>query len=205
MAIKETRKLFYGKYQYKITILSYGSSCFRSPDIKAALLRSFNLSLRNVTASVLTKRSELFEFSMRLENTLSALSDFKLRVESPYISFYTNNKSDLLLLRNLDPERVVDVFEPNSEITLEKDTIILPNVPFEYKVNISVIKSNYDEFIEWADTITNVRLTKSCRRGLSQGRLTCPVYFYVSGNNNLLLAKMHLGPIISKIERIVKA
>jgi capsular polysaccharide biosynthesis protein len=49
------------------------------------------------------------------------------------------------------------------------------------------------------------KLTKSCIRELEKQRSWGGSHFYITGNNNLLLAKMHLGGSISKIERIIKA
>jgi hypothetical protein len=47
-------------------------------------------------------------------------------------------------------------------------------------------------------------MTKSCKTALGKNKSWGGTHFYVSGENNLLMAKMHLGGSILKIERIIK-
>jgi hypothetical protein len=80
----------------------------------------------------------------------------------------------------------------------------MPKMPFEFRVTVGKTTSNHGAFIEWAEANSKVKLTKSCKNELSKDRSWGGAYFYVTGDKNLLLAKMHLGGSIAKIERIVK-
>jgi hypothetical protein len=58
--------------------------------------------------------------------------------------------------------------------------------------------------VAWAGTNSKLKLTKSCAKALLKPRSWGGSYFYITGDNNLLMAKMHLGGCISKVERIIK-
>jgi hypothetical protein len=64
-------------------------------------------------------------------------------------------------------------------------------------------KQDYSSFVEWAENHPKVKLTKSCRRDLIRGKSWGGTHFYVTGDNNLLMTKMHLGGTISKVQRII--
>lgn len=204
MEYKETRKLFYGTYRHKIVLLVGSSFLFREKDVLLAIERHVRYNSRhNIKLS--KHNSDVLEYAVLLATTLNTLTDFKIRIESPYISIYSNNESDILTLKDLNINNVIRVYNPIGEVDLEKDTIILPKVPFDYKVTINSVHQRYPEFVEWAFNLKKARMTRSCRQGLIIGYSYSSVYFYISGDNNLLLAKLHLGNSISKIEKIVKS
>jgi len=94
---------------------------------------------------------------------------------------------------------------PPENLTLESGVVILPKVPFDYKVTLGKTSQEHSAFITWAESNSKVKITKSCKKELSKPQSWGGTYFYITGNNNLLLAKMHLGGSINKIERISKA
>jgi hypothetical protein len=65
-------------------------------------------------------------------------------------------------------------------------------------------KQEYSTFVEWAEKHPKIKLTKSCIRDLNKNRSWGGTHFYVTGDNNLLMAKMHLGGTISKVQRIIR-
>lgn len=144
------------------------------------------------------------DYALRVQSTLDKMQDIAIRVESPWISVYTNNIADVDALTSIDVDRVKYVSAPPTLQHLKQDTLILPKVPFEFRVTLGKCTQNHQAFIDWAEVNPKVRLTKGCKKDLSKDRSWGGTYFYVSGNNNLLLAKMHLGGSISKIEHIVK-
>jgi hypothetical protein len=63
----------------------------------------------------------------------------------------------------------------------------------------------HSAFIQWAENNAKLKLTKTCKRELARDYSWGGTYFYVTGENNLLMTKMHLGGSINKVERIIKA
>ena len=141
----------------------------------------------------------------KLQSTLTRLQDIDFRVEAPWLSIYTNEKSNIDKLAKLDNDRVKYISAPPSNATLAENTIIMPKKNFEFRVTMGKTAQEHSSFIAWASSNKNVELTKSCKRDLEGHRSWGGTHFYINGNNNLLLARMHLGSSISKIERIVKA
>jgi hypothetical protein len=76
---------------------------------------------------------------------------------------------------------------------------------YDFKVTLGKTIKEYSAFIEWAETNKKLKLTKSCKSALNSNRSWGGTHFYVTGEKNLLLAKMHLGGSINKVERIVKS
>lgn len=171
--------------------------------------------LKRLEASILTNKNSKFrmynlrsadelQYAVKLQGLLSTLKDFDKRVESPWISIYSNSKQDIDSLANISLSNVKYICEPPAG-KLAENTIILPKVDFDYKVTMGKTTQNYEAFVGWAETNSKLKLTKGCKKDLSKPRSWGGSYFYLTGDNNLLMAKMHLGSTISKIERIIKA
>jgi hypothetical protein len=211
MLFKTSNQLFKGAYQYKIVLVCVGASLFRGRDMvqTLSLLKQVDLTKTKNTSyiryNVSIKTQEDLDYALSLQKQLSKSTDYDIRVESPYISFYTNNKKDVDSLIKLDNSKVKYVCVPPSNTTLETGTIILPKIPFEYKVTLGKTTQNHSAFISWAESNSKVKVTKSCKKDLNRDHSWGGTYFYITGDNNLLLAKMHLGGSINKVERIIKA
>ena len=209
---KLTKKLFYGTYQYKIVLVCAGASLFRSNDLDAVLeslkevKKDFGeddkyLFFKN--RNVIRTKEDL-DYALKLRYELSLLTDFDLRIESPWVNVYTNSKSAVDKLAKIDNSKVKYISEPPADSELAVNTIILPKINFDYRVTVGRTLQDCTAFVEWADTNSKLKLTKSCKKSLLKPRSWGGSYFYITGDNNLLMAKMHLGGYISKIERIIK-
>lgn len=206
MQFKQTKKLFYGKYQYKIVLVFSGAHLFRSAPsevisdrIKHAKLETDIYSRKRWTI----KTEEELKYAVKLEHALSTLDNLEIRVEQPWVTIYTNNKKDIDKLSNLDKSRVKYICEPLKGTTLEENTIILPKIKYDYRVTLGKTSQEYSTFISWAATNLKIKLTKSCKTELLRNASWGGSYFYITGDNNLLMAKMHLCGAISKVERVV--
>ena len=208
MEFKTTRKLFRGIYQYKIVLVVPGAGLFRHGDMDTLLdnLNKVDLSRPSIHSykNSNIKNQEDLDYAFKLQTTFSAMSDIDIRVETPWISVYTSNKKNIDKLINLDKDRVKYVSIPPANSALSEDTIIMPKMDFDFRVTLGKTNNECSAFVSWAETNTKVKLTKSCIRDLSKTRSWGGTHFYITGDNNLLMAKMHLGGCISKIERIVK-
>jgi hypothetical protein len=208
MEFKTTRKLFRGIYQYKIVLVVPGAGLFRHGDMNTLLdnLNKVDLSRPSVHSyknSNIKNREDL-DYAFKLQTAFSSMSDIDIRVETPWISVYTSNKKNIDKLINLDKDRVKYVSIPPANSALSEDTIIMPKMDFDFRVTLGKTNNECSAFVSWAETNSKVKLTKSCVRDLSKTRSWGGTHFYITGDNNLLMAKMHLGGCISKIERIVK-
>jgi hypothetical protein len=212
MQYKLTKKLFYGTYQYKIVLVCAGAGLFRSNDMDAvleSLQRAGPLLADDDKFSFSRNRNTIrtkedLDYAFKLHYELSHLTDFDLRIESPWVNVYTNSKTAVTTLSQIDESKVKYISEPPVDSLLETNTIILPKVNFEYRVTVGRTTQDCTAFIAWADNNAKLKLTKSCRTALSKSRSWGGSYFYITGDNNLLMTKMHLGGCISKIERIIK-
>lgn len=207
---KTTNKLFNGQYQYKVVLIVPGASMFRNGDMAVTLklLDQVDLSKAKLTATfyranVLSK--EDLDYDYALCKVLSKLDDIQLRVESPWVAIYTNTKKNVDKLVKIEESRVKYVSVPAANTALEEGTIILPKVDFDFKVTLGRTRKNHSTFIEWAEKSDKVKLTKSCVKHLTTDTSWGGSYFYITGEKNLLMAKMHLGGDIGKIERVLKA
>lgn len=212
---KVTSKLFMGKYQYKIVLVVAGASWFRSCNLDSTIEHLNNISLTLLVPNTqlqmqyrlsrsAIKTPEDLDYAFKLEKSLRAFNDFELRVESPWVSVYTNDKLQVDSLINLDPAKVKYISEPPTNTALSNGVIIMPKINFEYRVTLSKTNNNHSAFITWADSNKNLKLTKSCKKSLEKDRSWGGTHFYVTGDKNLLMAKMHLGGAIAKVEKILK-
>lgn len=217
MLIKTTKSLFKGTYQYKIVLKCAGASLFRSGDMDGTLanLKKINLddkiskhgasgfAFAGYRAGI--KTQDDLDYAFKLQKQLKKLSNIDVRVESPYISIYSNSKTDIDSLSKLDVGQVKYISVPPVKDSLEANTVLMPKMPFDYRITLGKTTQNHEAFVSWAESNSKLKLTKSCKRDLFKDRSWGGTHFYVSGENNLLLTKMHLGGAINKIERIIKA
>lgn len=214
MLYKTTKRLFHGTYQYKIVLICAGSGWFRSGDWENTLdqLKKIDVATGEMKGNPYystyrsgIKTQEDLDYAFKLLGKLSSLKDIELRVEAPWISIYTNTKSNITALVNLNPDSVKYVSLPPPQTALQEDTIILPKIDYDYKVTLGKTIQEHSAFIQWAEGNAKLKLTKSVKKELSKNRSWGGTYFYLTGDNNLLMAKMHLGGSINKVERIIKA
>ncbi len=214
MQFKTTKKLFRGQYQYKVVIACAGASWFRGGDWDTVLEHLKNvvikpepkgkIAIQYPSWRVGIKTQEDLDYGFKLHKVLSKLTDLEIRVESPWITVYTNAKSNVDAIVKIDNSKVKYVCIPPAT-QLTEGTIIMPKIDFDYRITLGKTNQNYVSFIDWAEQNKKLKLTKSCKRELAKNMSWGGSHFYVTGDNNLLMAKMHLGGSINKVERIIKA
>jgi hypothetical protein len=150
------------------------------------------------------KSKDDLDYAIGLASELAKMSDYDLRVEAPWISIYTNTESDINNLVNLDSDHVKYISKPDPNTNLASGTIVMPKMAFDYRITLGKTTQPNLAFVGWAKSSKKCKLTKSCVRDLEKPRSWGGTHFYINGDNNLLMAKMHLGGSIAKVERIVK-
>jgi hypothetical protein len=204
MLVKETRQLFKNTYQYKIVLVSSGAPLLRNGnDLDETLKIIETYDLNNNKTYIRFKSKDALDYCKSLVKCIKNLKDYEIRVESPLISFYTNNKLDLDQLAKLDESMVKYISVPPKD-GIVSGTVIMPKIDYEFKVTMGKTRQEHTDFILWAEKDTRVKLTKSCRRDLTKITSWGGTHFYINGEKNLLVARMMLGGSIGKVEKIVK-
>jgi hypothetical protein len=211
MQRKETTKLFRGKYQHKVVLVCAGASVFRGADIDSVIskLDKVDLTANNNNRRyrvVYIRFPEELKYAYDLAFALKKVSDLvEIRVESPWISIYTNDESIVDTLINLDKNNVKYVSSPAKGTNLSVGTVIMSKCEHDYRITLGKTYHENSSFVVWAESQADkVRLTKRCRRSLLDPKSSGGTYFYLTGDNVLLMAKVHLGSTIAKVERITK-
>lgn len=205
MQYKTTTKLFHGTYQYKIVLVSSGVSIFRNGVSAASETITSIQNQDKIGGYNIIKNKEDLHYISKLLGIFKKIKDFDYRIESPWLSVYSNSKQDVDKLANLDKNRVKYISIPPESGSLVENTVLMPKKNFDFKVTLGRTTSEHTTFVEWAEGNKNLELTKSCKRDLTRDRSWGGTHFYVTGEKNLMLTKIHLGTNIAKIERIVKA
>lgn len=207
MKYKETRSLFLGKYQYKIALVCSSATLFRGGDIDNAVLELAKIDIRAPEHfsywSSRIKSAEDLEYVRSLCSDFKKMTEYDLRVEQPIINIYTNDVKSVKLFEKKYADTIKFISKPSEEGVLTSDTIIMNKMNFEYRITMGATKQEYSSFVEWAENHPKIKLTKSCKRDLIRGKSWGGTHFYVTGDNNLLMTKMHLGGTISKVQRII--
>lgn len=206
MLYKTTNRLFKGTYQYKIVLICATASVFRSGDMDSALAQIKKITIN--TPGLYSKQrytQDDVDSALALHSALSKMPDIEIRVESPWISIYTNSIAYIDQLKALDEKAVKYISMPPAGTSLDIGSIIMHKIDYEYRVTIGKTTSEHSTFVQWAENSDKLKLTKSCKKDLLKQRSWGGTYFYINGDKTLLMAKMHLGGSIAKIERIIKA
>jgi uridine kinase len=197
---KKLNKLYLGKYQHKIVLVCKGAFYLRGNDL--------NKVYRNLL-SVNTKQYDYYQpnafdlnYLFEVVDCLQTIDDFKIRIENPYISIYTTNKKAINRIKKIDKSKVRTIYELPKDIQSGE---VLSTLPYDYKVYIKNNRKPNDGFINWTQDNKNIRLTKTTKLFLSEQTVwPAEGYFYITGDKNLTMAKIHLGNVIKKIEKIVR-
>ncbi len=207
MQYKTTTRLFRGTYQYKIVLACAGASFFRSGNIPKTLqdLNAVDISTYKHPYRFSIKTQEDLDFALNLAGMLSKCKDINVRVESPWVSIYSNSLTDIDAIASIDNEKVKYISKPPENTILVEGTVILPKVAFDYRVTMGKSTQSHEAFLEWAHRNEKILLTKNCDKNLRKPISWGGSHFYVTGEKTLLMVKMHLGGSIAKVERIIKA
>jgi hypothetical protein len=203
---KQTTKLFNNKYKYKIVLVSKAAGWFRGCNFERV---AEGLLLQSDPAADkwlirLTADEQLY--ISWLKESLEKLSNYQVRVEPPFISFYTNTKEDVEKLAKLNPDRVKYVCLPalGTETMLNQGTIIVKNLDFAYKVTMGRTRQNFNEFVAWCDGKDKIRMPKRAKADLAKSKCWGGSHFYVKDEKTLTMVKMFVGGFIHSVESVVK-
>lgn len=204
---KQTTKLFNNKYKYKIVLVSKAASWFRGCKfdyVEKCLAADFAQ-----TGDPWSIRLNPYEreYTIQLCSLLKKLIDYEIRVESPFISFYSNTKSDVEQLAKLDSTRVKYISMPaqGTDAVLEEGKVIVKNIDFDYKVTMGRTRQDFISFVKWCEDNDKIRMPKRAKADLSKSKCWGGSHFYVKDEKTLTMVKMFVGGFIHTVEPVIKS
>ena len=201
--IKQTTKLFNHKYKYKIVLVSKLAGLFRGCNFE-----NIDVNLKDSTYDWISKASQDEKnHASKLSSALKKCKDFEIRVENPYISFYTNVDKDIEALSKIDSERVKYVSMPatGTETALTEGKVIVKNIDFDYKVTMGRTRQEFTSFVEWCEGKDKIRMPKRAKKDLCRKSCWGGSHFYVKDEKMLLMVKVFIGSYIHSVESVVKS
>ena len=196
------------KYGYKAVLIVPGAHYFRGNDLEAVGLRVDKLKqlpLPVVSGAVRFKTQDDVDYVAGVYEMLNSMSDYDIRVETPLMSVYTNNPQDIDKLCNINLDRVKYISKP-PEGGISKNTVIMEQEGWDYKITLGRTRQSYQEFVEWAENGKGlVKLTGGCKSALLRNNHWGGCHFYVKNDKALTMIRMFLGGSISRVDQVVKA
>jgi hypothetical protein len=195
--IKQHNRLFNDKHRYKIVLISSFSYLFRwySSSLDEVLTR-IKFSIEHDGNS---DKQDQYHFSEKLIAVLKTTEEYDMRVESPWISVYSNDSKFIKAISDINADFVkyVSMFNvPNAE----KNTVYLKKIDHQFMVYLNRITDPQDSFVSWCEDNSKIKIGKRCLLNLSRGLISgCGEYFYVKDSKSLTMVRMFLGGKISKI------
>ncbi len=195
--IRHSIKLFNKKYQYKVVLRLGLAGCFRGGD---PIQIDKNIKCRSKPPK------DDYLYAQSLRSILTKMEDFQVRVETPFVSIYLNDKSRIEQICKIDYQNVkyVSIPDPNTKSQLNNTDILVKKLDFDYKVTIGSASQNYISFVNWCKDNPKIRLPKRAARDLSHNWSSGGGYFYVKEEKVLTMVKMFLGRTITRIENVVR-
>ena len=202
---KQTTKLFNNKYKYKIVLVCKSAGWFRGCNFEYVDERLVNQPVEKDPWVTKLTHDEIY-FTAKLCELFKKLTDYEIRVENPFISFYTNNNADVEKIAKIDSSRVKYVSLPKAgtETVLDNHSVIVKNLDFDYKVTMGKTRQNFSEFVAWCEDKDKIRMPKRAKRDLCKSACWGGSHFYVKGDKMLTMVKMFVGSYIHTVESVVK-
>ena len=217
----ETKKLFYGKYLYKLVLTNPLGTIFRRDLQKEGTLKyakskldefaeikksGHDLQLRRYRASIIISDAQLSD-AVFIYNTLVNEVDYRVRCESSTLSIYTNKKSILSKIHKNMQVSNQELWEPSTEaktLLLHKQNIEIVNSPTDMSLKIYFNSGRVNRgFGEWV--LAN---RDKCRIGqILLKRLVNDSYItghcYIRDEKVLTLVEMLIGHKIRRVDKLV--
>lgn len=207
--IKETKTLFAGKYNYKIVLVCPAAGWFRSKNYDFTRSKLDEVEPHHYHDKWFRiKNDEDLNYCYKVLDVLEKFNDteYDIRIESPLISIYTNNKIYIEQLAGIDKETIKFVSLPAKNIQrLDPGKVVVKTLDYDYKVYLATIKNkDHSSFLNWTKDNNKIRITKRCIKDLNQRISWGGSYFYVKDAKTLTMVKMFLGTDISRVEQVIK-
>lgn len=204
---KRTNKLFLDKFRYKIVLITKFAPIFRNKNMEEIVNKIlYYKSIGKFPLYVWT--GDLSDYNIGLDiaqGFLSTKSEYKVMVSSPFLTFYTDDETDFKNLTKLLKSNIKYVSIPSDNVpVLEKNTVYLKRIDYDYKVTISNRIDNNESFFKWCRDNDKIRMPERCQRHVKRGWRVGDSYFYVKDAKSLSMVQMFIGSNIQRIDRVIK-
>lgn len=205
---KKTKRKFYNKWCYKVSLLMYGSVVFRM----TTLDNIEDWLEKEPRYRYLQEAAKNKDNILGLTETLSAYdkSLWQIRVERDQLDFYTNDVSIYDEISNRFLHIIKQRFKPSDDLPLLDNNKIIANIlphgRYKYKVYLLPHKFNKDReskfsFLQWLDTQTpRVSISKSVKAWFMNTDWNWDRrYMWVEDEPTLLLLKLRNSEVCGKV------
>lgn len=207
LSTKKTNKLFLDKYRYKIVLVTKFAPIFRNKDINGIINKVlYWKSVDKFPPYIWDGHKSDYDIALLIGRTFEAVnSEYKVMVSSPFISFYTDDYDEFYSVSKNLRNQIKYVSIP-SETTpvLEKNTVYLKRINYDYKVTISNRIDNNESFFNWCRDNDKIRMPERCQRHIKRGYKVGDSYFYVKDAKSLSMVQMFIGSNIQRIDHVIK-
>jgi len=193
-------------YRYKIVLISKLATTFRGRDIEDAAEKiahwrenkTFPGWVYNGVASDLDR-------AYNIVKAFQKVSDYKLMVSSPFLTFYTDKFDDFKQVSKelFDYVKYISMPEDANSV-LEKNKVYLKRVDYDFKITITQRVPNNESFFKWCTGNDKIRMPRRCRDHIRRGWRSGDSYFYVKDAKTLSMVQMFLGSNIQRIDQVIK-
>lgn len=128
----KTKKLFYGKWPYKIATVCPGGSYIRAFGVDYCRIKAENNGFQG-TPFKHVNNQKLVEFCIKYKKIPKDI--FKVRFEGAHVNFFVENKTDFLKIVDIMKPFITLTSEPEDQEILEtlqsdKKNVVVDNFPF---------------------------------------------------------------------------
>lgn len=209
---KQTKKLFYDKFVYKVSVWTSLAENFRGNDISATtsyIQKVYDDMIhRNETERSWgnrwnTKTITLKQVQREIAfcHLLSSLDAYHVRVEGSVLSVYTNDDSFLDTASELykEPYALREMWSPANDkikefLLANPKKIIRPEYSHKYKVTVNSIP-DVESFKQWAEKLPKLKV-------MPKNNYVIGGYFYVADEKTLSLCRIFLGDKIRRVDEL---
>lgn len=214
---KQTRRKFYGKWLYKVTIDLGSASIFRSHSLDD-IIAFCDCSSEHYT--YYSDKGRAVPFKTIIRKVAAFLIDqpgdiWGKRIESDQIDLYTNSKTFYNDAIEKFQDTIIHRFEPaeGSEESLEStQTIIVKKLPhnrYNYRVYLLPHKMSFDtegkeKFISWLEQQERITCTPSIKDWFIKTNWNWDRrYVLVEDEQSLLMMKLRNSEVVGKVYKFI--
>jgi hypothetical protein len=217
---KPTKRKFYGKWLYKITLRIPGIGFIRYRNINDSIdfiVNNNHRELYYISSSTVQKIYKHSKMILNFLNSLQTVSenDWGKRIENDNIDIYTNNKDFFDMLSKRFINETVHRFEPEGDPNLLSDGGICvvnhyPHHRYQFKVFLQPHKLNGNQkrkqdFLDWLDTQgEKIHISQSVKDWFLTNIWNWDRrYMYIDNEQTLLMLKMRESQALGRIHKYV--
>lgn len=213
----ESKKLFYDEYLYKLSIHQPLAPIFRGKNFSNArnvldrMQQDFEAGKPLFRTSYLRSTYVLPEELQNAQTLLHFLSkstvNYKLRVDSSWLSLYSNENKFLENVMKKLGDRMFEYHRPNpSTIELIKESkntiVVKKSIPYEYRVTLGEFTN--PSFAVWSKKNPDkIKIGKCALDEIENNGYTRGFYFYARDKKIIQLLSLMIGDSIRRIDKVV--